>query len=417
MDQVGANPFQTASKQFHECAEYLGLDDNIQRRIAGIDRELTVNFPVKMDDGSLQMFMGYRVQHDRSRGPFKGGIRYHPEVDLDEVRALAMLMTWKSAVVNIPYGGAKGGVCCNTKEMSKGELERLTRRFTSEISVLIGPESDIPAPDMYTDAQVMAWIMDTYSMNKGYSVPGVVTGKPLSIGGSLGREEATGRGCVFNAQFLAKQMGISLNESSIAIQGFGNVGSVGARLFQKLRARIVAVSDSSGAVHNPKGIDISALCKYKKAEGRVSGFPGVDTIEAQEVLEVPCDILLPAALGHQITAANASRIKARIIIEGANAPTEPDGEKILLESGKIIVPDILANAGGVVVSYFEWVQNTQKLFWDEAAINQQLHRIIKKAFNAVYASANKRDIDLRRAAYVIAIERVAEAVRVRGIFP
>lgn len=411
------NPFETALNQFHQCAEYLGLDDNIRRRIAAIDRELSVNFPVKMDDGSLQMFMGYRVQHDRARGPFKGGIRYHQEVNLDEIRAMAMLMTWKCAVVSIPYGGAKGGVCCNPKEMSKGEIERLTRRFTSEISILISPESDIPAPDLYTDAQVMAWIMDTYSMNKGYSVPEVVTGKPLSIGGSLGREEATGRGCIFNTQFLTKQMEVSLKQSNISIQGFGQVGSVAARLFQKLGARIVAVSDTSGGVYNPQGLDISALYKYKQEEGKVSGFPGSEAIQTHEILEIPCDILMPAALGHQITSENAHRVKAGIIIEGANAPTESYGEKILLEEGKVIVPDILANAGGVVVSYFEWVQNTQKLFWDEAAINQQLHRILKKAFDEVYSIAREKNLDLRQAAYVLAIERVAEAVRYRGIYP
>lgn len=411
------NHFQNALDKFNQGADLLGLEDNIRRRIAAIDRELTVNFPVKMDDGSLQMFMGYRVQHDRGRGPGKGGIRYHPDVDLDELRALAMLMTWKCAVVNIPYGGSKGGVCCNTKEMSKAELERLTRRFTSEISILIGPESDIPAPDLYTNAQVMAWIMDTYSMNKGYSVPGVVTGKPLSIGGSLGREEATGRGCVFQVQFLAKEIGFSLDGASVSVQGFGQVGSVAARLFQKLGARVVAVSDTSGGVYNPKGINIPALYKHKQQEGKVAGFPGVEAIRSNEVLEIPCDILLPAALGHQITTKDVPKIKARIIIEGAHEPIEPEGEKLLLDAGTVIIPDILANAGGVVVSYFEWVQNRQKLAWEEAVVNQQLHQILKKAFNEVYGIAQKRKLDLRPAAYVLAVDRVAEAVRLRGIYP
>ena len=411
------NPFQTALDQFYQYADYLGVEENIQRRIAGIDRELTVNFPVKMDDGSLQMFMGYRVQHDRARGPFKGGIRYHPEVNLDEIRAMAMLMTWKCAVVNIPYGGAKGGVCCNPKEMSKGELERLTRRFTSEISVLIGPESDIPAPDMYTDAQVMAWIMDTYSMNKGYSVPGVVTGKPLSIGGSLGRAGATGRGCVFNTQFLTQETGFSLEESTVSVQGFGKVGAVVAHLMQELGARVVAVCDSSSGVYNPKGLDVTGLSQHKQEAGKLSGFPNADEIESHEVLEVPCDILVPAALGHSITSENASKIQAQIIIEGANAPTEPDGEKILLDAGKVLVPDILANAGGVVVSYFEWVQNRQKLFWDEKDVNQRLHQILNRAFSEVYGIAQERNLDLRKAAYVVAVDRVAEAVRDRGIFP
>ncbi len=411
------NPFQTALGQFNQYAEYLGVEENIRRRIAAIDRELTVNFPVKMDDGSLQMFMGYRVQHDRSRGPFKGGIRYHPEVNLDEIRAMAMLMTWKCAVVGIPYGGAKGGVRCNPKEMSKGEIERLTRRFTSEISLLIGPESDIPAPDMYTDAQVMAWIMDTYSMNKGYSVPGVVTGKPLSIGGSLGREEATGRGSVFNMQFLAQAQGFSLEESKIAVQGFGKVGAVVARLFHELGARVIAVGDSSGGVYNPKGLDITALRQHKLEKGKLSGFPGADDIESEEVLEVSCDILVPAALGHQITSENAAKIQAQIIAEAANGPVDPDGEEILLDAGRVLLPDILTNAGGVIVSYFEWVQNRQKLFWDEADVNKRLHQILNKAFNEVYTIAQEKRLDLRRAAYVLAIDRVAEAVRDRGIFP
>ncbi len=409
--------FQNALDKFNRSADFLGLENNIRRRIAAIDRELTVNFPVKMDDGSLQMFMGYRVQHDRGRGPGKGGIRYHPELDLDEIRALAMLMTWKCAVVNIPYGGSKGGVRCNPKEMSKPELERLTRRFTNEISILIGPESDIPAPDLYTNAQVMAWIMDTYSMNKGYSVPGVVTGKPLSIGGSLGREEATGRGCVFHMQFLAKEMGFSLEGAKISVQGFGQVGSVAARLFHKLGARVVAVSDTSGGVYNPEGIDIPALWKHKQEEGKVSGFQGVEAIKSNKVLEIPCDILLPASLGHQISSKEATKVKARIIIEGAHEPIEPDGEKILLDAGTVILPDILANAGGVVVSYFEWVQNRQKLAWEEAVVNRQLHQILKKAFNEVYGISQEKKLDLRQAAYVLAVDRVAEAVRFRGIYP
>jgi glutamate dehydrogenase (NAD(P)+) len=411
------NHFQNALDKFNQGADYLGLEDNIRRRIAAIDRELTVNFPVKMDDGSLQMFMGYRVQHDRGRGPGKGGIRYHPDVDLDEIRALAMLMTWKCAVVNIPYGGSKGGVCCNPKKMSKAELERLTRRFTSEISILIGPESDIPAPDLYTNAEVMAWIMDTYSMNIGYSVPGVVTGKPVSLGGSLGREEATGRGCVFHTQFLAKEKGFSLDEARISVQGFGQVGSVAARLFHKLGARVVAVSDTSGGVHNPEGINIPALYEHKQQEGKVAGFPGAEAIRSNEVLEIPCDILLPASLGHQITAKDVPKIKARIIIEGAHEPIEPDGEKLLLDAGTVIIPDILANAGGVVVSYFEWVQNRQTLAWEEGVVNRQLHQILKKAFNEVYGFAQERKLDLRRAAYVLAVDRVAEAVRLRGIYP
>jgi glutamate dehydrogenase (NAD(P)+) len=411
------NPYKANLDQFNMVADYLGLEEGLRRRIAGIDRELTVNFPVKMDGGSLQMFMGYRVQHDRARGPAKGGIRYHPDVDLDEVRALAMLMTWKCAVVDIPYGGAKGGVCCDPKKMSIGEIERLTRRYASEISILIGPESDIPAPDVYTDAQIMAWIMDTYSMNMGYSVPGVVTGKPLSIGGSLGREEATGRGCVFTTQFLADQMGFPIEGSKIVIQGFGNVGGVTAKLFQKLGARIIAVNDSSGGVYNSNGLNIPDLLVFKKQNGRVSGFSESDEVGDHEIFEIPCDILVPAALGHQITSQNAPKIHARVIAEGANGPTEPDAEKILLDAGTIIVPDILANAGGVIVSYFEWVQNQQKLLWDEEGINSQLHTIIKRAFDQVYSIAQGKNLSLRTAAYILAVERVAEATRFRGIYP
>jgi glutamate dehydrogenase (NAD(P)+) len=411
------NPYKATLDQFNTVADYLGLEEGLRRRIAAIDRELTVNFPVKMDDGSLQMFMGYRVQHDRARGPAKGGIRYHPDVDLDEVRALAMLMTWKCAVVDIPYGGAKGGVCCDPKKMSIGEIERLTRRYASEISILIGPESDIPAPDVYTDAQIMAWIMDTYSMNMGYSVPGVVTGKPLSIGGSLGREEATGRGCVFTTQFLADQMGFPIEGSKIVIQGFGNVGGVTAMLFQKLGSRIIAVNDSSGGVYNSNGLNIPDLLVFKKQNGSVSGFPESDEVGCHEIFEIPCDILVPAALGHQITSQNAPKIHARVIAEGANGPTEQDAEKILLDAGTVIVPDILANTGGVIVSYFEWVQNQQKLLWDEEGINSQLHTIIKRAFDQVYSIAQEKKFSLRKAAYILAIERVAEATRFRGIYP
>jgi glutamate dehydrogenase (NAD(P)+) len=330
---------------------------------------------------------------------------------------MAMLMTWKCAVVNIPYGGAKGGVCCNTKMMSKGEIERLTRRFTSEISILIGPESDIPAPDMYTDAQVMAWIMDTYSMNKGYSVPAVVTGKPVSIGGSLGREEATGRGCVFTLQLLSRELAFALPGSRIAIQGFGQVGAAAARLLYKLGTKVVGISDSTGGVYHPDGLDVPRLVRYKREAGQVSGFAGAEEVPSEHILELPCDILIPAALGQQIHALNAPRIKAKIIVEGANGPTEPEGEKALLEKGKTVVPDILANAGGVVVSYFEWVQNRQKLFWEEGTVNQNLHRIIKKAFYEVYGISQEKKIDLRKAAYVLAVERVAEATRFRGIYP
>lgn len=414
---MAMNPYQAQIEQFNRCADLIELDENLRRRILAVDRELIVNFPVKMDDGSLQMFMGYRVQHDRSRGPAKGGIRYHPDVDLDEVRALAMLMTWKCAVVNIPYGGAKGGVRCNPKDMSRGELERLTRRFTSEISILIGPESDIPAPDVYTDSEVMAWIMDTYSMNMGYSVPGVVTGKPLSVGGSLGRDGATGRGCVFNTNFLLQKLGIDVKGLSVVVQGFGNVGSTCSKILYDMGAKVIAVCDTSGGIYNNQGLPISELIIHKNKTGKVIGFEKGESISGEDIFSIPCDVLIPAALGHQITKENAPKINAKIISEGANAPIELEAERILFDSGVEIIPDILANAGGVVVSYFEWVQNQQKLLWDEETINDHLYKILKRAFEEVYELKNKRGIDMRTSAYLIAIDRVAEATKLRGIYP
>ena len=411
------NPFEIAQQQFDNVAELLGLDQNIREVLRMPKRELTVYFPVKMDDGSIRVFTGYRVQHNIMRGPAKGGVRYHPDVTLDEVRALAMWMTWKCAVVGIPYGGAKGGVICDPKKMSEAELERLTRRYTTEILMLIGPESDIPAPDVNTSAKVMGWMMDTYSMLKGYSVPAVVTGKPLSVGGSEGRPEATGRGVLFTIREAAKHLGLNLQEATVAIQGFGNVGSTAADLLHKEGCKVVAVSDSRCGVYNPKGIDPRKLMLHKMTNGVLEGFDGSDRITNAELLELKCDILLPAAIENQITRANAPKILSRIVAEGANGPTTPEADAILEERGTFLIPDVLANAGGVTVSYFEWVQDLQSLFWSEDEINAKLERIMTRSFADVLRTSLARKIDMRKAAYVLAVQRVAQALKDRGIFP
>ncbi|NOZ06537.1 MAG: Glu/Leu/Phe/Val dehydrogenase [Chloroflexi bacterium] len=412
------NPFEMAQSQFDLAAQYLDIDDGIKAKLRLPKRELTVNFPVRMDDGSLRMFTGHRVQYDITRGPAKGGIRYHPDVTLDEVRALAMWMTWKCAVVNIPYGGAKGGVVCNPKEMSDGELERLTRRFTSEIIMFISPESDIPAPDVNTTSQTMAWIMDTYSMTKGHSIPAVVTGKPVEIGGSLGRREATGRGVMFAAREAAHHLGVDLGEARVAVQGFGNVGSIGAELIQnELGSRIIAVSDSRGGITNPAGLDLSAVRQHKRETGSVVGYPEADTITNEELLELECEILVPAALEEVIHADNADRIRTRIISEGANGPTTPEADAILYDKGVFVVPDILANAGGVTVSYFEWVQDLQSFFWEEDEVNKNLEQIMVNSFADVLAVAQERNVNMRTAAYILAIGRVATATQLRGVYP
>jgi glutamate dehydrogenase (NAD(P)+) len=411
------NIWAVAQAQFDHAADKLDLDDNMRRVLRVPQRELTVNFPVTMDDGSVQVFTGHRVQHNVSRGPAKGGIRYHQDVTLDEVRALAMWMSWKCACVNIPYGGGKGGVVVDPKKLSQREVEGLTRRFTTEISPLIGPDRDIPAPDVNTNAQTMAWIMDTYSMHRGYTVHGVVTGKPISVGGSLGRNEATARGAVFTLLQWAATQSSTLDGMRVAIQGFGNAGSIAATLLAEQGARIVAVSDSQGGIHNPAGLEPSKVAAWKREHGTVVGYRGSDEVTNQEILEVDCDILVPAALENQITKANAPRIKARVIAEAANGPTTPDADEILYDRGVFLIPDILCNAGGVTVSYFEWVQDMQSFFWTEDRINDSLKGIMDRAFGSVHEMALRYEVDMRTAAYMVAVARVAEATTLRGLYP
>ena len=411
------NPYQIAQQQFDIVAERLNLDPGIRQILRKPKRELTVNFPVRMDDGSVRSFTGYRVHHNVNRGPAKGGIRYHPDVTIDEVRALSMWMTWKCAVVNIPFGGAKGGVICDPKQMSQSELERLTRRYTTEISIFIGPESDIPAPDVNTNARTMAWIMDTYSMHKGYSVPAVVTGKPIAIGGSEGRAEATGRGCMYTVLESLRHLGMEVKQTATAVQGFGNVGSVSAFLLHQQGSRIVALSGSRGGIYNPKGLDPHKVMRYKEETGTVLGFPEAEVVTNEELLTLPCDILVPAALENQITARNADKVRAKIVAEVANGPTTPDADEILYQKGIFLIPDVLANAGGVTVSYFEWVQDLQNLFWDVDEINRRLERIMVRSFQEVLKTAEEQTVDMRTAAYTLAVKRVAEATTTRGLYP
>lgn len=409
--------YTMSQRQYDYATQFLKLKHGTREMLRYPKRELIVNFPVKMDDDSVRIFTGYRVHHSTSRGPTKGGIRYGPDVTRDEIRALAMIMTWKCAVVNIPFGGAKGGVVCDPHKLSLSELERLTRRYTTEISLLLGPERDIPAPDLQTDAQIMAWIMDTYSMQKGYSVPAVVTGKPVSMGGSLGRVEAPGRSVAIVAQQAANYLKLNLEHATVAIQGFGKVGSTVAQRLAESGYRVVAVSDHSGGIYSSKGIDLNAAIAHKKESGSVVGLPGTDFITNEKLLELPVDILVPAAVEMQITGDNAERVKAKLVVEGANAPTTPDADRILEEKGIMVVPDILANAGGVVVSYFEWVQDLQVFFWDVEAINQKLEKVMISAFNDVLAVRKEKKVDLRSAALVLAIQRCAEAIMIRGIYP
>ncbi|HME80527.1 MAG TPA: Glu/Leu/Phe/Val dehydrogenase [Candidatus Eremiobacteraceae bacterium] len=415
--QSQQNVWQMAQRQLDEVAALIGLDENIHAYLREPKRVLAVSVPVGMDNGKLKVFEGYRVQHNLSRGPGKGGIRFHPDVTLDEVKALAMWMTWKCALANIPFGGAKGGVICDTKAMSLKELEGLTRRFTSEISIIIGPEKDIPAPDVYTTPQIMAWIMDTYSMQKGYSIPGVVTGKPIAIGGSLGRDKATARGCLYVTNEAIKELGIKHDGARVAIQGFGNAGMYAAELMAADGFSVVAVSDSRGGVANPKGLDIAGLTAFKQETGTVTGFSGGDRISNKDVLEYDCDVLVPAALEKVITRENASRIRAKIVAEAANGPTLPEADQILHERGIMVLPDILANAGGVSVSYFEWVQDLQENFWEEDEVNERLRRKMVRAFRETFEQAKKYKTDMRHGAYVVAVGRVAEATKLRGIYP
>lgn len=413
------NPFEIAQRQFDIAADILDLDPGMRQILRVSQRELSVNFPVTMDDGSVRVFSGYRVQHNITRGPAKGGIRYHPSVNIDEVRALAMWMTWKCALVNIPYGGAKGGVVVDPKLLSIHELERMTRRFASEIAIIIGPEKDIPAPDVGTDAQIMAWIMDTLSMHRGYTVPAVVTGKPLDVFGSLGRADATGRGVSIVAREAATHLGMKLKQLTAVVQGFGNVGSISAELLAEMGVKVIAVSDVTGGYYNRRGLNIQAMLHYAKQNRSLDHYmePGLERLSNGELLELDCDILVPAALENQITGANADRIRARIIVEGANGPTTPTADEILYDRGIFVVPDILANAGGVTVSYFEWVQGLQEFFWSEEEINERLERIMVRSFGCVLELALKHHVPLRTAAYMVAVKRVADATMIRGIYP
>ena len=410
--------YSMAVQQLTKVAERMDLDPGTYDRLVEPKRSLTVNFPVKMDDGRVRVFTGHRVQHNVSRGPAKGGLRYHPDVTLDDVKALAMWMTWKCAVTNIPFGGGKGGVTCDPKQMSERELEGLTRRYATEISLLIGPDTDIPAPDVNTDGRIMAWIVDTISMHRGFTTLGVVTGKPTQVGGTEGRVEATGRGVMISAREAAQRLGMPLEGARVAIQGYGNVGYHAGKLMQEeLGCKIVAVSNSDGGVYSERGIDAEQLYRHNAEHGTFEGFPGTDTIGSDEVLVVPCDILLPSALEAVITEENAGRVQARIVAEGANGPTTPEADRILSDNGVLVVPDILANAGGVVVSYFEWVQDLQHFFWEIDQVRERMESIMVRSFEHVYRTAEEEQVEMREAALMLAVGRVAEAMAIRGIYP
>ncbi len=414
---VRDDPWGMALRQFGQAARRLSLKRGVDEFLRTPQRELTVHFPVKMDDGSIRVFTGYRVHHSVILGPTKGGIRYHQDVTLNEVRALAMWMTWKCALVNLPYGGAKGGVIVDPKTLSQGELERLTRRYASEISILMNPHGDIPAPDVGTNAQIMAWIMDTYSMHHGHTISAVVTGKPVSIGGSVGRVEATGRGVMIAAREAARMLDVPWRGATVVVQGFGNVGANAARLMWQEGCKVIAVSDVRGGIHDPAGLDLAVLQQYTAATGSVVDFPGTEAISNRDVLELPCTFLVPAALEGQITADNADRIRARVVVEGANGPTTPEADAILDARGTTVVPDILANSGGVIVSYFEWVQDLQSLFWSEDDINHRLERLMVRSVRDVFEVAHAPGINLRLAALQRAVDRVARALITRGIYP
>jgi glutamate dehydrogenase (NAD(P)+) len=411
------NPFLLAQQQLHKVADTFGIDDRLVEVLKQCKKTVEVSIPTSMDDGSVRAFAGYRVTHNVSRGPSKGGIRYHPDVTQDEVKALAMWMTWKCSLMGLPFGGAKGGVVCDPKTMSSRELERMTRRFTSEIINEIGPEKDIPAPDVGTNAQTMAWIFDTYSMNKGHSVLGVVTGKPLTIGGSLGREEATARGATFCLESALEKRGRSMQGLRVAVQGFGNVGAYFAKFIAEQGATVVAVSDTSGGSYNPNGIDVAAAFAHKRGGGSISELKGGEHITNDELIALDCDVFAPCALEQVVTDANADQVKARVVVEGANGPLTPAADEILEGNGVMILPDVLANAGGVVVSYFEWVQGLQEYFWKEDEVNARLNSIITRAFNETWATYEERKTSMRMAAYGLAVQRVAEATVTRGLYP
>jgi len=410
------NPWIAAAARFKEAAARLNLDDGMRKVLGTPAREIHVNIPVQLDDGRLEVFPGYRVQHSVARGPAKGGIRFAPDVTPDEVRALASWMTWKCAVVNIPFGGAKGGVRCDPTILSKSEMEKLTRRYTAEIMDFIGPERDVPAPDVNTDAQTMAWIMDTYSMHARHTVTGVVTGKPMELGGSRGRPEATGRGCMMVTLKALERVGLAPEECRVVIQGFGNVGGMAARLMSARGFKIVSIIEYNGAVYNSKGLDIAALQRHRKETGFLTGFSGAEDIPLDEALYTECDVLLPAATENVIHSGNADRVRCRILCEGANGPTTPLADDILERKGVFVIPDILANAGGVTVSYFEWVQDRQGFFWNENLVNQRLQEIMDESFDSVLQYAGTHRVNNRTAAYMLALDRVANAIRLRGIY-
>jgi len=414
---MAENAYATAHRQFDKAVRYVNIKTGIAEYLRTPKRELSVNFPVEMDDGSVRVFTGYRVHHNTALGPTKGGIRYHPDVSLDDVRALAMWMTWKCAVVGLPYGGAKGGVICDPKALSVRELENLTRRYATEISVLMSPQGDIPAPDVGTGEREMAWIMDTYSMHRGYSVPAVVTGKPLAIGGSLGRSEATGRGVMVTTLEALKRKNMAIEGTRVVIQGFGKVGAPAAFLIEERGAKVIAVSDARGGVYNSHGLNTRNLLAYASAQGTVVGYKPAEPIANAELLELECDVLMPCALENQITATNAPRVRAKIVAEGANGPLTPEADELLTDQGVFIIPDILCNAGGVTVSYFEWVQDLQSFFWGEDEINERLRQIMVRGFNQILRIAHEQKVDTRTAAQILAIQRVAEAVMLRGIYP
>ena len=411
------NPFRISKQQFTRAADFLNLDSSTREVLSNAKRQLIVSIPVKMDGGDVRVFEGYRVQHNIARGPAKGGIRYHPNVTLDEVKALAAWMTWKCATVGIPYGGGKGGVICDPKSLSIGELERLTRRYAFEIAPIIGPDRDIPAPDVYTDEQTMAWIMDTISMVRGHTELGVVTGKPISLGGSQGRSEATARGCLYTLREACRVKNMDLKGSRVAIHGFGNAGANIAHMVADDGAKVVAICDSNTGLYSESGIDVREAIRYKKQNETLVGLPGAKEIACTDVLTVDCDILLPSALENAITLENVHDVKAKIIAELANGPTTPASDRVLADKGVFLVPDILANAGGVTVSYYEWVQDQYSFFWSEKQINETLEQTMRTAFSAVYDTAKRYDTDMRTGGYILAVDRVAEATRVRGIFP
>jgi glutamate dehydrogenase (NAD(P)+) len=412
----GGSIFNAMLQEFDGAARLLGLDPGIWKILTNPKRQIIVSCPIQMDNGDIEVFTGYRVQYNITLGPAKGGIRYHPDVSLDEVTALAAWMTWKCAVAHIPFGGGKGGIVCDPTRMSRRELEALTRRYVAEIVDAIGPEKDVPAPDVNTNDQVMAWVMDTYSMHVGHTSTAVVTGKPIEMGGSLGRREATGRGVMIVTREAAKHLGLDINGATVAVQGFGNVGSVSADLLAKLGAKIVAVTDWKGGVQNPKGLDIPAMIEFAKQHKTIDGFPDGDPIENEQLFSLDVDVLVPAALENQITIENAGSIQAKIVAEGANGPTTPEAHKLLHERGVFVIPDILANAGGVTTSYFEWVQDRHGYFWEEAEVNQRLEAKMVEAFQDVLQTSLKYKVDLRTAAYIVAINRVATVTRMRGMY-